>query len=203
MKTLPSRLWRIALVAALAAVPVLRASNVGRRFPSEMRVFSDRVTGVPVIALTTDAANDAKIYQTHPQWTADNKYIIFRSNRGAAPGAAATAQAFAINETTGEIIQLNDGPDTNTGSLNIARKSMKLYFFRGGGPDSKVPAKLIELNLEPLFADSEAKKMKPDHTHPTFSPDSKRILVQSGLLTDGKSLDLMVIAVPQYLQNGR
>ncbi len=165
MKTLPSRLWRIALVAALAAVPALRASNVGRRFPSEMRVFSDKVTGVPVTALTTDAANDAKIYQTHPQWTADNKYIIFRSNRGAAPGAPATAQAFAINETTGEIIQLTDGPDTNTGSLNIARKSMKLYFFRGGGPDSKVSPKLIELNLEPLFADSEAKKMKPDASY--------------------------------------
>jgi oligogalacturonide lyase len=43
--------------------------------------------------------------------------------------------------------------------------------------------------------------MRPDHTHPTFSPDSKRILIQSGLLTDGKSLDLMTVTIPEYLQN--
>lgn len=39
--------------------------------------------------------------------------------------------------------------------------------------------------------------MKPDHTHPNFSPDGTRILVQSGMLTDGKSLDLMLIPVPE------
>jgi oligogalacturonide lyase len=43
-------------------------------------------------------------------------------------------------------------------------------------------------------------KMKPDHTHPTFSPDNKRILFQSGLLSNGKSLDLMIITIPGYLQ---
>ena len=57
------------------------ASNVGRRFPSEKRSFKDEVTGLTVTALTTDLANDSKIYQTHPQWTSDGQYIIFRSNR--------------------------------------------------------------------------------------------------------------------------
>jgi oligogalacturonide lyase len=42
-------------------------------------------------------------------------------------------------------------------------------------------------------------KMRPDHTHPIFSPDSKRVLIQSGKLTDGKSLDLMVMDVPPAL----
>ena len=37
---------------------------------------------------------------------------------------------------------------------------------------------------------------KPDHTHPIFSPDSKRVLIQSSILDDGKSLDLMTIDVP-------
>lgn len=170
MKTIPLFRCGLACGASLLLGASALASNVGRRFPSEMRVFSDKVTGVPVTALTTDPmANDAKIYQTHPQWTADNKYIIFRSNRGApAPASGATAaaaQAFAVNETTGEIIQLTDGPDTGTGSLNIARKSMKLYFFRGNGRTADSPAKLIELNLETLFADSEAGKMKPDSAY--------------------------------------
>jgi oligogalacturonide lyase len=39
--------------------------------------------------------------------------------------------------------------------------------------------------------------MKPDHTHPIFSPDSKRILIQSGILNGGKSLDLMTVETPQ------
>ena len=39
-------------------------------------------------------------------------------------------------------------------------------------------------------------KMKPDHTHPFFSPDGKRILFQSGLLSNGKNLNLMTVDIP-------
>ena len=42
-------------------------------------------------------------------------------------------------------------------------------------------------------------KMKPDHTHPSFSPDNKRILIQSGYVTDGQKLDLMIVNIPPYL----
>lgn len=35
--------------------------------------------------------------------------------------------------------------------------------------------------------------MKSDHAHPTFSPDNRRILIQSGLLSGGKNLNLVVI----------
>jgi len=145
------------------------ASDVGKRFPSEKMTTVDKVTGVRITALTTNQANDSKIYQTHPQWTTDGKYIIFRSNR-----AGGVYQAFAVNEVTGEIIQLTDGPGNNTSTLNIARKSMKLYFLRnvGGGAGATneeataesssggAQIQMIELNLETLFADSEAGKMK-------------------------------------------
>ena len=43
-------------------------------------------------------------------------------------------------------------------------------------------------------------KMRPDHAHPTFSPDGKKILIQSGLLSNGASLDLILIPVPLSLQ---
>jgi oligogalacturonide lyase len=39
-------------------------------------------------------------------------------------------------------------------------------------------------------------KMRPDHTHPIFSPDSRRVLIQSGHLSDGKFLQLMTVDVP-------
>lgn len=42
-------------------------------------------------------------------------------------------------------------------------------------------------------------KMLPDHAHPIFSPDGRRILIQSGRLTDGKSLDLAVVDIPAAL----
>lgn len=38
--------------------------------------------------------------------------------------------------------------------------------------------------------------MHLDHAHPSFSPDNKRFLIQSGLLSEGQSLDLMVIDIP-------
>jgi oligogalacturonide lyase len=38
--------------------------------------------------------------------------------------------------------------------------------------------------------------MKPDHAHPIFSADGRRVLIQSGRLTGGASLDLVVVEVP-------
>ncbi len=159
---------RFVALLVLAGASALLASNVGRRLPSEKRVYSDPVTGVPVTALTTDPANDAKIYQTHAQWTADGQWIIFRSNRGdrrispSDTGAAADTatreggayQAYAVNEASGEIVQLTDGPAGYSGMLNIARKSMKLYFLRYASREA--PGQMIELDLARLFHDSAA-----------------------------------------------
>lgn len=56
---------------------------------------------------------------------------------------------------------------------------------------------LINRRTGELTLVSTGHVMKPDHTHPNFSPDGRRILVQSGMLTDGKSLDLLLIPVPE------
>jgi oligogalacturonide lyase len=170
-------LYGLVLIAgALHSAGRATASDIGRRFPSEKTAYMDKITGFPITVLTTNSANDQKIYQTHPQWTADGKYIIFRSNRT----ASGSTQAFAINEATGEMIQLTDGPGNNASTLNIARKSMKLFFLRGGGrgsaggnlatnenpetatsPDGRGgQTQIIELDLTKIFADSEAGQMK-------------------------------------------
>jgi oligogalacturonide lyase len=105
-------------------------AQMGRRFPPEKKVVPDPVTGVPLTFLTTGPSNDAKIYQTHPQWTADGKWIIFRSS-DRVPGQG--TQAFAVNEESGVIVQVTD--TGYMGMLCVARKSMKLYITRstGGG----------------------------------------------------------------------
>jgi hypothetical protein len=41
--------------------------------------------------------------------------------------------------------------------------------------------------------------MKPDHAHPIVSADGRRVLLQSGRLTGGQSLDLVVVALPAAL----
>lgn len=101
------------------------AGYVGRRFPSEKKIVVDPITGIPLTFLTSTPAGDSKIYQTHPQWTADGKWLIFRSSR--APG-----QAFAVNESSGSIVQLTE--NGYVGMLCVARSSMKLYFMRS--PDA-------------------------------------------------------------------
>ena len=67
-----------ALVAAFASVA---SAQIGTRFPSEKKIVNDPVTGVPVTFLTSaEGKGDSKIYQTHHQWTADGKWVVFRSN---------------------------------------------------------------------------------------------------------------------------
>lgn len=79
----------------------------------------------------------------------------------------------AVNEKTGEMVQVTEGG--YTGMLNIARKSMKLYFMRLAKNDTipvtpgdtarrlvQRPVQIIEVNLEKLFADSKAGVLKKE-----------------------------------------
>lgn len=172
---------RLALFAALGLISIISTaeaapSNVGKRYPSEIRIFADPVTGRTIKALTTSSFSDAKPYQTHPTWTADGQWIIFRSERG-----GNGSQAFLVNEQSGEIVQLTDDPHANMGSLNLSRKEMKLWYMRGGPrppargaqatatpavPASEIPPRqLIELNLAALLADSAADAVKNPLTY--------------------------------------
>lgn len=162
-------LFRPAVVATLLAsiTTGVFASNVGRRFPAELRRTTDPVTGVALTVLTTDPANDAKPYQTHATWTADGNWMLFRSNRG-----NNGSQAFLVNVHDGEIVQLTDGPATGTGSLNLSLKEMKLFYMRGGpafGPNAPAvppaPRELVELNLAALLADSRAGALQAPGTY--------------------------------------
>ncbi|MCX6330848.1 MAG: hypothetical protein NTZ85_15205 [Bacteroidia bacterium] len=147
------------LIQLLIALEITTASSqIGTRFPSEKKIVKDPVTGTELTFLTSTPKGDSKIYQTHNQWSADGKWVIFRSNR-------VRGEAFAVNEETGVIVQVTEGGFT--GMLNVARKSMKLYFMRyppsesRSGPRFGVPVQVIEVDLGKLFTDSEAGKLKP------------------------------------------
>jgi oligogalacturonide lyase len=122
MKITP--LLKAAALGACALVSLPAFAQVGRVWPSEKKVVIDPVTGTPLTFLTSTPVGDSKIYQTHPDWTSDGKWLIFRSNRS--PG-----QAFGVNEETGAIVQVTD--KGYLGMLCVARKSMKLYIMRDLG----------------------------------------------------------------------
>lgn len=139
-------------------------AQIGKRFPSEKKIVKDPVTGVMLTFLTSTANGDAKIYQTHNQWTSDGQWVIFRSNR-------VKGEAMAVNEKSGVIVQVTEGG--YTGMLNVASKSMKLYFMRLAKDDT-IPVtpgdtarrrvqravQIIEVDLEKLIADSNAGTLK-------------------------------------------
>jgi oligogalacturonide lyase len=68
-------------------------------------------------------------------------------------------EAMAVNERTGDIVQVTEGG--YTGMLNLARKSMKLYAMRRADSGLQV----IEVDLARLLADSAAGKMQAASTY--------------------------------------
>ena len=129
-------------------------AQIGQRFPSEKRVVKDPVTGTPLTFLTTKPHGDSKIYPSHPQWTADGQWLVFRSNR-------VKGEAIAVNERSGEMVQVTEGG--YEGMLNLSQSGgNKLYFLRKdpAGGDPKV-RQAIEVDLDRVFADSKARALKP------------------------------------------
>ncbi|HYQ56417.1 MAG TPA: hypothetical protein VEP89_03640, partial [Draconibacterium sp.] len=133
-------------------------AQIGTRFPSERKVVKDPVTGIDLVFLTSKQAGDSKIYQTHNQWTADGKWIIFRSDR-------VRGEAMAVNEENGAIVQVSEGG--YIGMLNVARNSMKLYFMRYPRDREleRGSIEIVEVDLEKLFADSESGNLKPESAY--------------------------------------
>lgn len=165
-----------ALTALLALLPLVlpAQAQLGRRFPSEKKVVVDPITGTELTFLTSTPAGDSKIYPTHPQWTADGEWVIFRSQR--VPG-----QAMAVNERTGDLVQVTE--TGYQGALCIAQKSMRLFITRRSDhrnplPEQPakegsrrmrppVPLEVVAIDLGRLFADSAAGTLKPAAAYET------------------------------------
>ena len=145
---------QLLLLVITFSFSLFSVAQIGTRFPSERKVVIDPKTGAELIFLTSKSGTgDSKIYQTHNQWTSDGEWVIFRSDR--VPG-----EAMAVNETTGDIVQVTEGG--YTGMLCVARKSMNLYIMRAlkDKKDKRTGMQVVEVNLGKLFADSEKGTLK-------------------------------------------
>lgn len=153
----PLRLLSLATALLLVGSSVL--AQIGQRFPSERRVVPDPVTGVPLIFLTTQPRGDSKIYPSHPQWTADGQWLVFRSDR-------AGREAIAVHEASGEMVQVTEGG--YSGMLNLDMRANRLVFLREVPGSAPVPRgapramQAVEVDLDRLFADSASGQLKPE-----------------------------------------
>lgn len=116
-----------------------RTDVIGQRFDSEHLTYEDEATGFEITSLTTSRYNNSTFYQTHPSWTADGRYIVFRSNR------TEGGHAYAVSLENFEIVQVTGGDDSN--NLHLGWTENVAYRFRGN--------QLIKLNLGALLSDSE------------------------------------------------
>jgi oligogalacturonide lyase len=127
-------------------------AQIGQRFASEKRVVNDPVTGTPLSFLTTLPRGDSKIYPSHPQWTADGQWLVFRSAR-------VKGEAIAVHEATGDMVQVTEGG--YDGMLNLAQSGgNKLFFLRKDPGGAAKVMQAIEVDLDRVFADSRAGSMK-------------------------------------------
>lgn len=147
-----ARLLAVGIVAVAGSAPA--AAQIGTRFPSEKKIVTDPVTGVELHFLTSRPVGDSKIYPTHPQWTADGEWTVFRSRR--VPG-----EAMAVHEATGDLVQVTEGG--YLGMLVLAQRSMTLYAMRDParppgtrGPAEPTARQIVAIDLARLFADSAA-----------------------------------------------
>lgn len=148
---MPSRFATFLCLSAALTLSLDASAQIGKRFPSERKVVKDPVTGTMLTFLTSKPHGDSKIYPTHPQWTSDGKWLVFRSR-------LAGNEAVAVNEATGDLVQVTEGG--YTGMLNLAQKSMKLYYMRKA-PDNDKILQIVETDLARVFADSAAGRMQP------------------------------------------
>jgi len=122
-----------------------REDILGQRFFSENFTYKDEVTGATVNALTTSRNSNSTMYQTHPQWTPDGKYIVFRSNRTASRENRRASQYHAISMENFEIVQITTGE--RGGAFHLGWHKNLAYRFRNN--------QLIEIKLGQLLSDSE------------------------------------------------
>jgi len=146
----------------------------GDRLPSESSTFTDDVTGVTITRHTSSLAKDDKIYQTHPNWTADSSHLIFNSDR------TGSGEVFALDEATGEIVQITDG---DGGAFILSRNRNVMFIVRSGA--------VIELDLNAMLRDSKSLTMKTSENYRRELGRLPEGASLSGTFTedsDGKSL---------------
>jgi Tol biopolymer transport system component len=89
---------------ALNLTGAIHAGNAGRDWGVEHENYLDPVTHARVWELTPDAGHADNLYFHFSNFTADNRYLLFVSDR------TGSTQLFRVEVATGRVVQLTDDP---------------------------------------------------------------------------------------------
>jgi Tol biopolymer transport system component len=133
--------------------------HVARKLPPEKMTYKDTVTGLEITMLTTSEAKDDKIYQPHPNWTADSRHIVFISDR------SGTNQYFAVSVKTGTIVQLTD--DKQPGDACLSKKKNRMYYVSDN--------KIWNLDIDLILQSNELRQENEFRREVTDLPENTKL----------------------------
>jgi oligogalacturonide lyase len=159
-----------------------------------------------------DGSNPHPVYKeaegdwvTHEQF-ADADHVIFNMMgftkllRQRPTGLVVVSLRDGTMEDLGDVpMQDTEVPSPQWKGINSLWHNAVSYDGKyAGGDDFDGNLWLIDRKTRKQTLLSTGNFMAPDHEHPSFSPDSKRILIQSGRLTQGQRLSLVVVPVGDF-----
>ena len=134
-------------------------AQFGHCTPSEKFTYIDEQTGNTITVLTDTTKNDRFLYQTDPMWTADGKYLIFRSSSRANDKGT---NMFFIEMESGKIIQATEGSEL--AGTYLANKSNRMFISR----KQNGKWNMYVMNLDPFFADVKKGEVGRPADYETF-----------------------------------
>ena len=119
-------------------------SNTGKKWPSELTIYQDPISGARVRQLTHYKGHSSHFYFTYPCWYDNGHKIIFFSDR------ENRTNLFGVDLTSGDITQLTDLDPAkgDIGGLSKNPVREEIYFYHG---DTLMALDLASLNTRPLY----------------------------------------------------
>ncbi len=102
------------------------ASQIGKDWGVERQSYLDPVTGVRIWEMTKGPSSGDNLYFHFSNFTADNRYLIFVSDR------TGSSQIFRAEVETGRLVQLTDDPAIQSRTACPDHtEARRLYYLRG------------------------------------------------------------------------
>jgi len=104
----------------------LHATDAGKDRGVERQSYLDPITNIRIWEMTKGPAVSDNLYYHFSNFTADNRYLIFASER------TASSQLYRVEIENGRIFQLTDGPAVSArGACPDHTNARRLYYLRG------------------------------------------------------------------------
>lgn len=173
---------------AFGLYAIAALAEVGKDWGVERQSYRDPVTGINICELTRGPSASDNLYFHFSNFTADNRYVIFVSDR------TGWWQIYRVNVDTGQIIQLTDsaGVQARTACPDPAN-ARRLFYLKG--------AEVVALD----FLDFTSRKVgdiPPPYVggfeQPSLSEDGKRLTLAKQRDATTWEIGLMEIETGQY-----